>query len=185
MAKLVDATDSKSVGLTPVGVRVPLPVRKTTAMIGASGPLDWIPLTGAAATGAIAWRRNVRRDQHRCRRSPAACRLLPDEVCMVESRRNGSGPIHPTCRHLECGRVDVKTMRHKNEVLDAWCRKFGRDPLEIERSVSPWDMDWRSAGPIRRGRSDPRRSLHRRHHDFNANPGFPPMSWQVVEEVLA
>jgi probable F420-dependent oxidoreductase len=27
-------------------------------------------------------------------------------------------------------------LRHKNSVLDAWCRELGRDPMEIERSVS-------------------------------------------------
>ncbi|PMP83033.1 MAG: LLM class F420-dependent oxidoreductase, partial [Roseiflexus castenholzii] len=26
--------------------------------------------------------------------------------------------------------------RHKNQVLDNWCREFGRDPATIERTVS-------------------------------------------------
>jgi probable F420-dependent oxidoreductase len=30
---------------------------------------------------------------------------------------------------------DVDTMRHKTAVLDEWCRKVGRDPSEIVRSV--------------------------------------------------
>lgn len=30
-----------------------------------------------------------------------------------------------------------ETMRHKNAVLDNWCAQFGRDPKEIERSVTP------------------------------------------------
>lgn len=29
-----------------------------------------------------------------------------------------------------------ETFAHKNEVLDNWCREFGRDPAEIERTVS-------------------------------------------------
>src|SRR5919206_171845 len=28
------------------------------------------------------------------------------------------------------------TYRHKNEALDAWCREVGREPSEIERTVS-------------------------------------------------
>jgi probable F420-dependent oxidoreductase len=34
---------------------------------------------------------------------------------------------------------DAATVAHKHEVLDGWCAKIGRDPLEIERSagVSP------------------------------------------------
>jgi probable F420-dependent oxidoreductase len=30
---------------------------------------------------------------------------------------------------------DLDTLRHKTEVLNEWCRKAGRDPAEIERSV--------------------------------------------------
>jgi probable F420-dependent oxidoreductase len=29
----------------------------------------------------------------------------------------------------------VENARHKNEVIDTWCRKIGRDPKEIERTV--------------------------------------------------
>jgi hypothetical protein len=34
---------------------------------------------------------------------------------------------------------DADAVAHKHEVLDQWCAKVGRDPLEIERSsgVSP------------------------------------------------
>ena len=36
---------------------------------------------------------------------------------------------------------DPETMRHKNAVLDQWCREVGRDPAEIERSTSvPGDL---------------------------------------------
>lgn len=30
---------------------------------------------------------------------------------------------------------DADTLRHKNEILDGWCEKAGRDPAEIERSA--------------------------------------------------
>jgi alkanesulfonate monooxygenase SsuD/methylene tetrahydromethanopterin reductase-like flavin-dependent oxidoreductase (luciferase family) len=41
---------------------------------------------------------------------------------------------------------DAETVAHKNEVLDQWYVKVGRDPLEIERSagVSPHDLCGRS-----------------------------------------
>lgn len=42
------------------------------------------------------------------------------------------------------GRPDV--IRHKNEVLDRWCREIGRDPMEIERSCG--------ANPLRPGSGD-------------------------------
>jgi hypothetical protein len=29
-----------------------------------------------------------------------------------------------------------ETYRHKNQVLDNWCREIGRDPADIERTVS-------------------------------------------------
>ena len=31
----------------------------------------------------------------------------------------------------------IETFRHKNQVLNDWCSELGRDPAEIERSVSP------------------------------------------------
>ena len=35
----------------------------------------------------------------------------------------------------EGSRDEVETVVHKNAVLDEWCRKLGRDPAEIERSI--------------------------------------------------
>jgi len=37
----------------------------------------------------------------------------------------------------------VENVQHKNNVLDEWCRKIGRDPGEIERTVSinPNDLE--------------------------------------------
>ncbi len=37
----------------------------------------------------------------------------------------------------------ASSYRHKNEVLDRWCQELGRDPMEIERSVtiSATDLD--------------------------------------------
>lgn len=32
-------------------------------------------------------------------------------------------------------RSEAETVRHKFDVLDGWCRKIGRDPSEIERSI--------------------------------------------------
>ncbi|GAB3765324.1 LLM class F420-dependent oxidoreductase [Microlunatus parietis] len=39
---------------------------------------------------------------------------------------------HATIWH---GFGDAETIKHKNEVLDDWCAKLGRDPGEIERST--------------------------------------------------
>ena len=37
----------------------------------------------------------------------------------------------------------VENVQHKNDVLDEWCRKIGRDPREIERTVAinPEDLE--------------------------------------------
>jgi alkanesulfonate monooxygenase SsuD/methylene tetrahydromethanopterin reductase-like flavin-dependent oxidoreductase (luciferase family) len=42
-----------------------------------------------------------------------------------------------TAEHADIwhGFGDAGVMRHKNSVLDGWCRKLGRDPAEIERST--------------------------------------------------
>jgi probable F420-dependent oxidoreductase len=42
-----------------------------------------------------------------------------------------------TAQHADIwnGFGDPDVARHKNSVLDEWCRKIGRDPAEIERSV--------------------------------------------------
>jgi probable F420-dependent oxidoreductase len=42
-----------------------------------------------------------------------------------------------TAEHADIwnGFGDPETARHKNAVLDEWCRKVGRDPAEIERSI--------------------------------------------------
>ncbi|NCF62901.1 MAG: hypothetical protein GWP58_08615 [Gammaproteobacteria bacterium] len=37
----------------------------------------------------------------------------------------------------------VENVRHKNNVLDQWCNRIGRDPKEIERTVAvnPEDLE--------------------------------------------
>jgi probable F420-dependent oxidoreductase len=44
-----------------------------------------------------------------------------------------------TAQHAQIwhGFGNAETLRHKNAVLDEWCAQLGRDPTEIERSVSP------------------------------------------------
>ncbi len=37
---------------------------------------------------------------------------------------------------------DAATMKHKNEVLDDWCAKVGRDPAAVERSVGLFQPEW-------------------------------------------
>jgi len=44
-----------------------------------------------------------------------------------------------TAQHAQIwhGFGPVETFKHKNAILDDWCAQLGRDPREIERSVSP------------------------------------------------
>jgi probable F420-dependent oxidoreductase len=44
-----------------------------------------------------------------------------------------------TAQHAQIwhGFGPVETFKHKNAILDDWCAQLGRDPHEIERSVSP------------------------------------------------
>lgn len=44
-----------------------------------------------------------------------------------------------TAQHADIwhGFGPAETFRQKNQILNAWCREIGRDPREIERSVSP------------------------------------------------
>jgi probable F420-dependent oxidoreductase len=45
--------------------------------------------------------------------------------------------------HIWHGFGPLATFQHKNSVLDQWCAELGRDPAQIERSVSPQaDEDW-------------------------------------------
>ena len=39
----------------------------------------------------------------------------------------------------------AENVRHKNNVIDAWCRKIGRDPNEIERTVGIEPKDLKNA----------------------------------------
>jgi probable F420-dependent oxidoreductase len=119
-------------------------------------------------------------------------RLNPPPVRRMPILIGGAGErvtLRITAQHADIwsgGRVDVDGMRHKNEVLDVWCDKYGRDPRDIERSVSLWDMDWSNqlddyvdAGVT-----------HFAHFigdstDFESDPGFPPMDWKTLEDLLA
>ena len=44
-----------------------------------------------------------------------------------------------TAQHAQIwhGFGPVESFKHKNAILDGWCAQIGRDPQEIERSVSP------------------------------------------------
>jgi probable F420-dependent oxidoreductase len=42
----------------------------------------------------------------------------------------------------------VDNWRHKNRVLDEWCRKLGRDPAAIERTASIGEEDLRVVDPL-------------------------------------
>lgn len=58
----------------------------------------------------------------------------------------GSGEkvtLRITARHADLwnGSGPPENLRHKNDVLDGWCAKVGRDPRAIERTVSIDDPD--------------------------------------------
>ena len=80
------------------------------------------------------------RIRHRLERlNPAPTRDIPILI--------GGGGERKTLRyaaeyaHIWHGFGDADTVAHKHRVLDQWCARVGRDPLEIERSagVSPQD----------------------------------------------
>jgi len=74
------------------------------------------------------------------------------------------------------GGGDPETLKHKNQVLDDWCAKVGRDPAEIERSVILMDPaqyeladEYLAAGVTQ----------------LIGSPGTPPSDWGPLKELLA
>ena len=48
----------------------------------------------------------------------------------------------------------VENVRHKNDVLDQWCNRIGRDPKEIERTVAVNPEDLENAGAFAEAGAD-------------------------------
>jgi probable F420-dependent oxidoreductase len=65
--------------------------------------------------------------------NPAPTRKIPVLIGGGGERKT----LRMVARHADIWHsfADLDTFRHKNEVLDNWCRELGRDPGEIERSV--------------------------------------------------
>ena len=72
---------------------------------------------------------------------------------------------------------DVATMRHKSAVLDDWCAKVGRDPAEIQRSVT--------VARLTGERQDPERFLEVGVTDFVVSVQGPDWDLKALESVLA
>lgn len=88
---------------------------------------------GTPGTRLTALRDALPRIENRLRRlNPPPTRDIPILIGGGGERRT----LRYTARHADIwhgfGRPDV--IRHKNQVLDQWCTREGRDPAEIERS---------------------------------------------------
>ena len=64
---------------------------------------------------------------------PAPTRDMPDPH--RRRRREDDPPLRRRHADIWHGFGEPEVIAHKNEVLDDWCAKEGRDPAEIERSV--------------------------------------------------
>jgi probable F420-dependent oxidoreductase len=68
-------------------------------------------------------------------------RLIPPPTRRIPVLIGGGGErktLRLVARHADIwhGFGDAATVTHKHEVLDGWCREIGRDPAQIQRSVT-------------------------------------------------
>ncbi len=88
---------------------------------------------GTAGTRLAALARDLPRIQHRLSRlNPPPTRKLPILIGGGGERKT----LRLTAEYADIwhGFGQAEVIRHKNQVLDDWCREIGRDPSTIERS---------------------------------------------------